>query len=87
MYLGLALVCVDIFAALGAYVAAQKRRDVGEGIMLGLLFGPQVPLLITGAVCPCHVQLLAYLFVRRPEPKSLPAIPGIPVPDRSSGAT
>jgi hypothetical protein len=27
-------------AGLGAYIAAQKRRPIEEGVILGLLFGP-----------------------------------------------
>ena len=34
------LIVAVIFACFGGYVANQKGRDVGEGIMLGLLFGP-----------------------------------------------
>jgi hypothetical protein len=29
-----------IFAGLGSWIASQKRRDGGEGFLLGLLFGP-----------------------------------------------
>jgi len=29
-----------VFAVLGAYIAAQKNRDQGEGLLLGCLFGP-----------------------------------------------
>lgn len=37
--LGLAMASAT-FAALGAYVAAQKRRPVPEGAVLGAVFGP-----------------------------------------------
>jgi hypothetical protein len=29
-----------VFSGLGGWVATQKRRDTGEGMVLGLLFGP-----------------------------------------------
>ena len=33
-------VLAAIFGGLGAFIAAQKRREVAEGLIMGLLFGP-----------------------------------------------
>jgi hypothetical protein len=34
------VVGAGVFAVLGAYISNEKNREPGEGVILGLLFGP-----------------------------------------------
>jgi hypothetical protein len=63
-----------IFAGLGAWIASQKNRDQGEGMLLGCQFGPfgalveaLLPTLLPSCSVPKVAKLMARCRVYSPE--------------------
>ena len=69
LYFAAWVACVVVFAMLGAYVASQCGRSVGEGVLLGALIGPVGVIIVALLPRPVRRQPIRRL-VECTEPES-----------------